>query len=164
MIPEEYSRWIESFPHREISFGYGGMKLFSLEEIDEGQVGYSHSAEGESFCDGRQGSWNPTWIVIGYDTFLDNPFILDTSNSMLPVMTAMHGEGAWNPNLISASLAAFALAVETVRQLSVGREYPVALEQNPLTVEERDQALKTIQQANGNEIDIEFWALMLGTE
>ncbi|HET9364753.1 MAG TPA: hypothetical protein VFP71_07120 [Candidatus Angelobacter sp.] len=164
MIPREYSNWIESFSHREISFGYGGLKLFAPEEIEEGQVGYSRSAEGASFCDGMPGSWKSEWIVIGFDTLVGDPIILDTSNSALPVMTAAQGEESWEPDLISASLSAFDAAIKTIRRLSAGRENPVELEQNPLTAGERDQALESIQAANGDDFDIEFWALMLESE
>lgn len=164
MIPQEYSRWLKSIPQREIGFGYGGLNLFSLEEIDGEQVGYSRSSEGESFCDGALGSWQTQWIVIGVDTLSGDPIILDTSNPKLPALTASHGEDAWEPHVISSSLVAFATAAETIRRLSAGRENPVELEQNPLTAGERDQALESIQAANGDDFDIKFWAQMLESE
>jgi hypothetical protein len=164
MIPHEHRRWIESFPYREISFGYGGMNLFSVDEIDEGQIGYSQSAEGASFCDGTPGSWQPEWTVIGGDTIVGDPIILDTSNPKLPVLTAMHGEGAWEPCLISSSLSAFALALETIHRLSAGRENPVELEQHRLSAAEKKQALETIKHANGDEATLEFWERLLESE
>ena len=161
MIPREYSHWIESFSHREISFGYGGLKLFAPEEIEEGQVGYSRSAEGASFCDGMHGSWKSEWIVIGFDTLVGDPIILDTSNSALPVMTAAQGEESWEPDLISASLSAFDETVKMIQLLSVGRGNPVELEKNPLPDQERTRALEAIQALNGDEAGLEFWKLIL---
>lgn len=163
-IPEEYNRCFESLPFHEISFGYAGLKLFSAAEMDEGQVGYSRSEGGESFCDGGDGgdgSWKAEWIVIGYDTLGGDPLILDTSRPNFPVMTAMHGEGRWDPRVIALSLEAFAFGLKTVHRLSAGREDPVQLEQNPLSAEEREQALQAIQGNNNGEIDLEFWSLIL---
>ena len=161
MVPREYSHWIESFSHREINFGYGGLKLFAPEEIEEGQVGYSRSAEGASFCDGMPGSWKSEWIVIGLDTLVGDPIILDTSSSVLPVMTAAQGEESWDPDLISASLSAFDKAMKMIQRLSVGRENPVELEKNPLPDEGKARALEAIRALNGNEAGLEFWKLML---
>ena len=61
-LPPEYTRWLNALGFDEISFGCGGVKLFSVDEMDEAQVGYSRSAEGKSFCDGKPGSWRPEWI------------------------------------------------------------------------------------------------------
>src|ERR1041385_6324606 len=107
--PPEYVPWLESLGFNEISFGYGGLKLFLPGELDDGQVGYSRSREGDSLCDGAAGSWKPEWTAIGYETLMGNPIILDMSGSSLRVATAMHGEGAWEPDPIATSLRAFAV-------------------------------------------------------
>ena len=52
-------------------------------------------------------------------------------------MTAMHGEGSWEPEPIAKSLSALAIALRAIKDISVGREHPVALEQNPLSDSER---------------------------
>ena len=106
-LPPDYVRWLHELGFDEISFGCGGIKLFTAEEIDEAQVGYSRSIDGKSFCDGKRGSWRPEWITIGYDTALGDPIILDTSTPQLRVMTAMHGEGSWDPKVIADSLPRF---------------------------------------------------------
>jgi hypothetical protein len=160
-IPPQYGPWFRALGFAEVSFGCGGLKLFAPEELEEGQVGYSRSQEGKSFCDGAPGSWKPEWIVIGYDTGLGDPIILDTSAPELPVMTAMHGEGSWEPQVIARSLEDFAAALRAFRQVAAGREYPVALEQNPLSPEERENALQQIRGAEGDEIDMDFWEALL---
>jgi hypothetical protein len=160
-IPPEYPLWLEALGFREVSFGYSGLELFALEELGEGQTGYSKSPEGRSLCDDGPGSWKPEWLVIGHDTLVGDPIILDTASSTLRVTTAMHGEGSWDPYPIASSLPAFANALRIIRQYSEGREYPVALEQNPLPPEDRRRALKLIQDANDAEITLEFWELIL---
>jgi hypothetical protein len=161
IIPQEYKRWFESLPFHEVSFGYSGLTLYAPSELDAGQIGYSRSVEGESFCDGEPGAWKAEWIVIGHDTLLGDPLILDIASHNMPVMTSAHGEGSWAPRVIAASLAAFAFGLETVHRLSAGRQDPVQLEQNPLPEKEREQALQEIQKNNNAEIDLEFWSLIL---
>jgi hypothetical protein len=163
-IPQEYVSWCESLVRREVTLGYGGLNIFSPAEVEIGQIDYSQSPGGGSLCDGSPGAWEPGWIVIGCDTLLGDPIILDASNRLLPVMTAAHGEEGWEPQVISTSLKAFAVALETIQHLSVGRENPVELEQNPLGSEEKEQALERIQSANKGEIGIEFWSQIFEAE
>jgi hypothetical protein len=160
-VQKEYSRWFESLPLHELSFGYAGLRLFSLAELDEGQLGYSRSPERESLCSGEPGSWKNEWIVIGNDTLLGDTLILDTSSPNLRVLTDMHGQGSWNPRIIATSLESFAFSINTIHQLSAGREDPAKLEQNPLSEEDRQQALNAIRAKNGDEIDPDFWSLFL---
>jgi hypothetical protein len=76
-------------------------------------------------------------------------------------MTAMHAEGSWKPQPIAESLDAFRPVLRAIKEVSVGREHPVALEQNPLSARERNDVLQTIRNANHGEIDMDFWEAML---
>jgi hypothetical protein len=157
-MPPKYAAWL-SLGFTEISFGHAGIKLLLPEEFDDGQTGYSISAEGQSFCDGKEGSWRTEWLMIGYDTLLGDPIILETSNST--ILSAIHGEGVWEPFPIAASLQAFAFALSALKTASTGREDPSALESNPLPNGERKRILHSIADANGEEINLEFWELIL---
>jgi hypothetical protein len=163
-VPPEYVSWLAQLGFREIRFGYGGIELFSPEVLDAAQIGYSRSAEGESFCDGKPGSWRPEWLAIGQDTLLGDPIILDTSIRELPVMTAIHGEGSWDPKVIAETLRGFGEALREIKRASGGREHPVALEQNPPPEDERRLVLARIRNAIGPRAEIEFWRGMLEEE
>lgn len=160
-IPPQYAAWRERLGFDEISFGGGGIRLFPLDEIHQAQVGYACGEDGQSFCDGSEGSWKPEWIVIGYEIWLGDPIILNTSHPNLQVMTAMHGEGSWKPQPIAESLDAFGPVLRAIKEVSAGREHPVGLEQNPLSARERNDVLQTIRNANHGEIDMDFWEAML---
>jgi hypothetical protein len=164
MIPKIYSEWFKALAFQEVSFGYGGLKLYSPDEIDQAQVGYSRDPQGESLCDGAAGSWNAKWIVIGDDTLSGDPLILDTGTPALAVMTDMPGEGFWNPRTIAASLDAFGFALKIMQKHSVGRETPVQLEENPLSAEECEKSLQAIKSKNNGEIDLEFWSLIIASD
>ena len=79
-------------------------------------------------------------------------------------MTAVHGEGAWEPYPIAQSLDAFAATLRAIKEISVGREYPVALESNPLSAAEKKRILHLIRRANSDDVDMDFWAALLGIE
>ncbi len=53
LLPPCYTSWLTQHGLHEISFGYGGIELFAFEGMDDAQIGYSRSAEGKSFCDGK---------------------------------------------------------------------------------------------------------------
>ncbi|ENQ3079289.1 hypothetical protein ACEOWG_002515 [Bacillus cereus] len=81
--------------------------LFSREEFEEAQLGYSVDKEGNSLTGKNEGDWKETWYVIGYDEDLGDPIFIDIDNKKYPVMTAMHGAGDWEPEIIFSSLDEF---------------------------------------------------------
>ncbi len=162
IVPSEYVALREGLGFDEVSLGVGGVKLLAIAEIPRAQIGYSVSPGGKSLCDGSSGSWNPAWIVIGIETCCGDPIILNTSDTMLPVMTAMHGEGSWQPYSIAKSIRAFTASVREVKRIEAGRENPVEMESNPLPAGEKTAILHRIDTLNDNEIDLAFWDLLLG--
>ncbi|MBK5492817.1 hypothetical protein V7055_24090 [Bacillus thuringiensis] len=81
--------------------------LFSREEFEEGQLGYSVDEEDNSLTGDSEGDWKETWYVIGYDENLGDPIFVDIEDKNYPVMTAMHGEGDWEPEVMFSSLNEF---------------------------------------------------------
>ncbi|EJR57443.1 hypothetical protein IIO_04970 [Bacillus cereus VD115] len=81
--------------------------LFSREEFEEGQLGYSVDKENNSLTGDSEGDWKKTWYVIGYDENLGDPIFVDIEDKNYPVMTAMHGEGDWEPEVMFSSLNEF---------------------------------------------------------
>ncbi|MFT8320852.1 MAG: hypothetical protein ABF649_08105 [Bacillus sp. (in: firmicutes)] len=81
--------------------------LFSREEFEEGQLGYSVDEEGNSLTGNNEGDWKATWYVIGYDELLGDPIFIDIENKNYLVMTAMHGEDDWEPEVLFSSLNEF---------------------------------------------------------
>jgi hypothetical protein len=130
-LPDKYIAWRKSVDD-EVSFGYGGVGLFKINEIEDRQVGYARSADGDSLCSGEPGAWLPEWIAIGIETLCGDPIFINSAITSLPVFTAAHGEGSWAPALVASSLEGFDAALRRLRHLAIGREHPVALEKNPL--------------------------------
>jgi hypothetical protein len=124
-LPDRYNKLRENWPSDEVSYGSGGIKLFGAGELENGQLGYSVAPDGSSLCSGENGAWRPNWVVIGYKTGLGDPLFVDTDLATLPVFTAMHGEGAWEPVLVAASVEAFGICIEEFARISEGRSNPV---------------------------------------
>lgn len=162
-IPATFRNWRALLPFDEISLGFGGIRLVALAELKDSQIGYSESLEGKDLCTGAPGDWRSDWVVIGEDTCVGDPLILDTSSEVLAVFTAMHGQGQWDPYPVAASLEGFNAALHAIVRLSHGRENPVALERNPIAQEERDRALSVIGAANPG-VDLQYWDLLLGSD
>ena len=81
--------------------------LVRPEDLLDAQRGYSVGGEGEDLTGEAQGDWKSAWIVIGSDEDLGDPLFVDLSSDHLPVFTADHGTGLWEPLPVSESLASF---------------------------------------------------------
>lgn len=81
--------------------------LFSKDEFKEGQLGYSLDCKANSLVGNAEGDWKETWYVIGYYEDLGDPIFVDIANENYPVLTAMHGEGDWDPEVMFPSLNEF---------------------------------------------------------
>ena len=160
-LPSRYNEVRAALRIHEVSFGCGGIKLFGTAEIDEAQIGYSVARDGKSLCSRDPGAWRPNWTVIGYETGCGDPLFIDTDDPALPVLTAIHGEGDWDPQPVATSIAVFAQAFDEFARLSEGRSNPVERDNNPLSADERDSYLQRMAKLNGKQLHPDFWAVLL---
>jgi hypothetical protein len=159
--PPRYDEVRAALPVDEIAYGCGGIKLFSAAEIEHGQVGYSVAPDGKSLCSLDRGAWRPNWTVIGYETACGDPLFIDTDDSGLPVLTAIHGEGSWKPQPVAISLDAFVRSLEEFARISEGRSNPVERDNNPLSDADRASFLRRVAELNGAQFESDFWAGLL---
>lgn len=139
-----------------VSLGYQTVTLFPVDELEEAQLGYSVSESGEVLSGDNEGDWKSSWFVIASEDLLGNPLFVDLNEEQLPVYTATHGEGAWNPIMVSSSFHSFIQALEEIDDIAEGRRNPVELERNPLSDAERENTLRRIAEINGG-VYLEFW-------
>ena len=154
--PPRYKTVLATLPSLEVEYGAGGIKLFTDGELVDGQIGYAVGRNGKPLE-----GWQPNWIVIGNDTGLGDPIILDIADPNLPLFTAWHGEGMWDLRPISTSVEAFAICFRAFAAIAIGRENPVQTEKNPLTVAERDTYLSHTSETHGGRIGNDFWEAIL---
>lgn len=159
-VPSSYKEWRATLQFDEVEIGIGGVRLATLDELEDFQVGYSVSSDGTSLCSDQPGDWQTHWLAIGDDPGLGDPIILDASADPARILTAMHGMGEWDAVAISLSLEGFAVALAELRKLSKGREYPVALARHPISASEHTSALARIEAANPG-VHMHFWELLM---
>lgn len=143
------------------SLGSSGLRIFTASEFPEGQRGYSVGVEGESLVGEEEGDWNAAWKVIGFEESFGDPIFVDEKADGLPVFTAIHGTGEWNPERIADSLDSFRQILEVVSEVAVGRENPVRLEANPINDSVRREVLERIKTLSPG-ANLEFWELTMG--
>jgi hypothetical protein len=80
------------------------VRLATPDELGELQVGYGVGPDGEDLTGDAPGDWRPSWLVIGTDEDLGDPVFVDLDDANLPVFTAMHGAGTWDPRPVAPSL------------------------------------------------------------
>ena len=160
-MPAALLRALAELNPREVSFGYGGLKLLGIEELAEGQVGYALGIDDQSLSGSAPGDWRREWIVFCYDTGLGDPIFVDSGSPEFPVFTAMHGEGAWEPKPVAISLEAFRECWDEFARIANGRSNPVELEANPLSKAARQSFLNGVRQINGSRIDAELWVVLV---
>ena len=160
-LPDRYNEVRKTLPVAEVSYGCGGIKMFSAFDLGDGQVGYSVAPDGSSLCSGGTGAWHSNWVVIGYEMACGDPLFIDIDAPSLPVFTALHGEGAWEPIQVAASIEAFGKCIEEFSRISAGRRNPVEREANPIGSDERTVFLHRIAELNRTTSAPEFWDVLL---
>jgi hypothetical protein len=134
----------------EVSLGFRTVRLLPVAELSAAQEGYNGNG------------WSSDWLVVATEDELGDPIFVDLGADRLPVYTAAHGEGVWEPVQIADSFEGLVAALDEVAAISAGREHPVALEENPIPEAEREQILGRIRAANPDS-DYAFWASWMET-
>jgi hypothetical protein len=156
LLPSRYIAVLASLPTREVSFGAGGLRLFASNEIESAQIGYAIDQKGKPL-DG----WKSEWLVIGDDTGMGDPLIVDVADSELAVFTSMSGDGIWNLHQIAVSIDAFATCFREFGDLAQGRSNPIEAKKNPLGDAQKEAYLARTAGANGKRVETEFWEALL---
>ena len=125
-----------------------GLTIYAIGEIEKGQIGYRVDPNGNSLI-GDGDRWRHNWIVIGHEDLCGDPIFIDTESGDMPVLTAVHGQGSWESNLIAKSAVAFFASVDVVNSVRQGSS-------------DAESGLTRIAEENaGCDIDLEFWSLLL---
>jgi hypothetical protein len=151
---EELKLKIDSLKSENLSLGYNELNFATSETLSEFQLGYSIDPKGKSLIGEKDGDWNKNWIVISRDD-LGEPHFVDLKIGK--VYTAMHGQGDWEPDLISISLGKYIETINFLFELSKNRDNPEDLENNPITQNEIEQFEKFIEEANNGEVEFYEW-------
>ncbi|MGG3889821.1 SMI1/KNR4 family protein [Metabacillus fastidiosus] len=75
---------------------YVHFHIFSFEQLDDCQTGFSIDSDGNSLVTDEEGSWDDNWIVIGYETICGDPIIIELNEDRYPVSRLIHGMGNWD--------------------------------------------------------------------
>jgi hypothetical protein len=150
-IPKDILKFIDA--QFDLCIGYNEIVFFKPQNIAELQIGYSYDNTGKSLTDHTKGSWNDKWVVIATDQ-LGDPIFVDSSSSQLTVYSAAHGEGAWEPYIISDSLFEFKEIVGLLQKMSIDRTNPVEIEENPINDNDKADFLRYVTLKN---LDTELW-------
>ncbi|MES0488559.1 MAG: hypothetical protein ABUK01_01105 [Leptospirales bacterium] len=144
---------------KKTEIGYEGFELFQSDIIDEEQAGYSFDLDGNDLTGEEDGKWRKEWIVVGRDTSLGDPLLIDTSKKEFPLYTAVHGEESWDPVLLSPSLERFLKSLEILRKLET--EFHRVKETKDVAAFESMRGLSLIEILRLNEgCDDSFWEEM----
>lgn len=107
---------LSEFALSEVYFGSEGYRIFLPAELAKAQNGYARHPNGTSLTGEKPGDWKKEWLVFGRDTQLGDPYFVDTSAGDLPVYSAMHGMGKWEPLDVCPTLKGFLAALRHLHQ------------------------------------------------
>lgn len=113
---ERVTKLLDEFQLKDVYLGSQGFHVFPPEKLQKAQLGYASHPNGSDLTGRDEGDWRTEWIVIGYDADLGDPYFVDTSVEPLPVFTAMHGTGSWDPSEVSCSLSSFLRGLEHLKR------------------------------------------------
>lgn len=144
-----------------VAVGYMEVKIFSPDDLEEAQTGYSRKESGESLVGTDDGDWKQSWLVVGYEDSMGEPIFVNLDDERLPVYTAIHGQGRWDAIQLATSFEGFVEALKEVDKFSTGRQSPVELHKNPIPQDEREELTGKIKSLTENTLD-SFWESWLG--
>jgi hypothetical protein len=90
------------------------------------------------------------------------PGVYGVSNELM-VFTASHGQGSWEPELISISYNGFLKVMEKFGNLAKSRSHPAELENNPMTQVEYNEFISFTSET-ASISDTYFWELLVSDE
>lgn len=142
MPPGMLSKMLSEFGLTEVYFGPSGFRIHAGGDLQEAQLGYARHPNGSDLTGVSEGEWRKEWIVIGQNIELGDPYFVDTSEESLPVHTAAHGIGTWEPTIVSPSLRNFLSCLTLLH--SRFKQEDSLLEPNELTLRQNGkvEALK----------------------
>jgi len=152
-----YLEFLKELDWTKFEIGYGGVNLFKGDEIVSRQVGYSITSDGKKLSGLEDGDWKPSWLAIGYEIALGDPLFIDVELPSSPVMTAMHGEGVWAPEIIASNLEGFFSILGRLGEIARGGNWPV-------TAREQDEFLNEVRRSKGEKATDVFWRMQIGLE
>lgn len=152
--------WSELLP-TSVSLGYSTIEICAPTQLEDAQLGYAYDLQGNSLVGQSAGDWQANWLVIGHEGLCGDPIFVDRQEDGLPVYTAIHGVGSWEPVMIATKLQNFVETLKIIEEIAKGRETPVLLERNPISSDQKEKVLTKIR--NTTQInEVEFWELLLG--
>lgn len=87
---------------------YVNIEIFSFEQLDEFQIGYSVDPDGNSLVSDDEDTWDENWVVIAYETLCGDPIIIELNEEGYPVSLLMHGMDSWdNGSYLADSMESF---------------------------------------------------------
>jgi hypothetical protein len=137
MSTDKLKALLSQFEMREVCFGSEGFHIYTPDELAKAQLGYSAHPDGTDLTGTGEGAWRKEWLVFGNGTLVGDPYFVDTSAEALPVYTATHGMGTWEPGEICGSLARF---LDSLRYLkSVSPDERARIEPDETTIMDEDE-------------------------
>ena len=158
MAIDELKLRLDKFSFDHISLGYSEINLVRSDNFNKNQLGYR--TNGTASLIGMNGEWQAEWWVIAWDD-LGDPIFVDINTDR--VYTAMHGEGSWEPTCIADSLDSYERIVNELHNISVGRENPVRMENNPIYIQTKEMFTDLVTKNNVNS-EPWYWKLIIGDE
>jgi hypothetical protein len=143
----EYIKAASELPLRTIGLGVGGITFFQHERLADEQVGYNGP------------DWKSSWLVVAREDTFGDPIFVDMAAQGLPVYTAIHGAGEWDPRLVAPSLSSLAATLNFVLSFCAKREHPVGLAANPMSGREHADLIAGITTLVGLPLP-SFWQLL----
>ncbi|GAB2454710.1 hypothetical protein GCM10011375_02290 [Hymenobacter qilianensis] len=144
---------------KDISLGYSEIKFVDYDDLDAAQIGYKVDSKGNNLTSINEGDWQEEWLVIANDD-LGDPIIVDTSSPDLAVLTAAHGEGDWEPQVIAESLDDFKEILNILNNSSLERNSELDTDKNSIDETQKQDFLLKIEQRNPDAA-IWYWEAFL---
>jgi hypothetical protein len=151
---------IAKLPFKKLTLGFRVINIIQPENLVDEQEVYRQNLSGATLMRGREGDWQPSWMVIATDE-LGLPIFTDINKPNLPIYTATREEDdSWKVYYIATSLELYFLFLEMLHKVSDGRETVAEMELNPIPEIISEAILNDIEK-KCPDIDLWYWELFM---
>ena len=138
---------IKAFLERveDVSLGYLDLTFIKEVDLEQTQKNYQIIRKGEET---DNDSWEKEWLIIALDS-LGDQIVIDKSTSELEVCLASYEEDCWDLFSLASNLSNFEKILNLLTELSINRQQPVEIENNPLTEKDIKNFITKVEKING---------------
>jgi len=137
------------------AIGYNSLEFHPFDLLRDELIGICWCYTSGIYIKNNLEGWGEKWQIIASDWNL-NAVVVDLTTEDMKVISTIFNNGKIYNQIIADSLDAFKETISSLKELSINRDSPSLIEQNPIHQYEKDSFLLNFKKLN-KESSVAYW-------